>query len=196
MFDTRLNRLGNRALLALATAALAVASFATPYVAVAQPDDEPPADMPVELPDDARTPPPLVRTPALDRLAFAQEVLRLSNAERAKVGAAPLQLNDQLMKAAQDYAAVLAPGPCFEHTCPPEPDLGVRAKNAGYTGGRLGENIAAGDQTPADVVAGWMGSPGHRANILNPGYRELGVGVQTGSGEFGIYWVQVFGATQ
>ena len=153
----------------------------------AQPAEEEPAE-------DFQPAPIRPAAPTFNRAALVDGVVQLTNAERAKVGAPPLQPNSELMKAAQDYAAILAPGPCFEHTCPPEPDLGKRATNAGYANmERVGENIAAGDETAAAVVAGWMNSPGHRANILNTGFKEIGVGVLTGAGEYTIYWVQVFG---
>ena len=98
------------------------------------------------------------------------------------------------MMAAQTYAAILAPGPCFEHTCPPVPALRDRLANVGYSDWeRIGENIAAGDPTPESVVGGWMSSPGHRANMLKPEYQEIGVGVLKGDGRYRIYWVQVFG---
>lgn len=147
-----------------------------------------------EVIEDSQPAPVLPQAPALNRTALVDGVVQLSNAERAKVGAPPLTVNAELMKAAQDYAAVLAPGPCFEHTCQPVPALKDRVANAQYPNPvRIGENIAAGDLTAADVVNGWMNSPGHRANILNAEFREIGVGVLTGGGEFGIYWVQVFG---
>ena len=100
------------------------------------------------------------------------------------------------MKAAQDYSAILGQDTCFEHTCPPVPELRNRVNAAGYAGwNRIGENIAAGQETPESVMAGWMTSPGHRANILNPAFKEIGVGFTRSNGQFGIYWVQVFGAT-
>jgi uncharacterized protein YkwD len=150
-----------------------------------------------EVIEDSQPAPVVPQAAAFNRAALIDGVIQVSNAERAKVGAPPLTANEQLMRAAQDYAAVLAPGPCFEHTCQPVPALRDRVTNARYPNPvRIGENIAAGDPTAAEVVAGWMNSPGHRANILNPEFREIGVGVLTGAGEFGIYWVQVFGTRQ
>ena len=57
----------------------------------------------------------------------------------------------------------------------------------------MGENIAAGQPTPESVVAGWLRSEGHCRNIMNPGFRELGLGFAQG-GTYGTYWVQDFGA--
>jgi uncharacterized protein YkwD len=143
-----------------------------------------PGDVPSQSPD----PEPLAR-----RLV-AKELVLLTNAERARNGLGPLRAEERLMAAAQAYAEALAPGACFDHTCPPIPALSDRVGHAGYTGWSwVGENIAAGDRTAAGVVATWMASGGHRANILKPEYNEIGVGVATGSGTFRDYWVQVFG---
>jgi uncharacterized protein YkwD len=109
-----------------------------------------------------------------EQRSIIDRVVQLTNAERAKKSLAPLLPNPNLMKAAQDNAVVLAPGPCFEHTCPPVPSPVDRASNAGYANFmRLGENIAAGYDSPAAVVRGWMESPEHRSNILKPEYREI-----------------------
>jgi len=127
------------------------------------------------------------------RSTLTEDVVRLTNAARAQEGLAPLRPNDALMKSAQDYAVALAPGDCFAHDCPPVPAQRDRIAQAGYGGWkRIGENIAAGDRTAEAVMAGWLDSPGHRANILRPEYTEIGVGVATGTGKYGTYWVQVF----
>jgi uncharacterized protein YkwD len=129
--------------------------------------------------------------------ASADEVARviaLTNAERQKAGLQPLVANSSLNAAADGYAVVLASGDCWAHTCGPEPDFAKRAQNAGYTNySSLAENIAAGYSTPEDVVKGWMNSEGHRKNILNPAFNEIGVGVARG-GKMRIYWAQEFGA--
>jgi uncharacterized protein YkwD len=126
--------------------------------------------------------------------AQTARVLELTNVERARAGVPPLVLSIQLSEAAQQYSDVLATDACFAHTCGPVPDMVQRDAQAGYTGWTaVGENIAAGYPSPEAVVSGWMASPGHRANILNPDYRELGVGLSSG-GKYGAYWTQEFGA--
>jgi uncharacterized protein YkwD len=121
-------------------------------------------------------------------------VVELTNAERQKAGLPPLSVNPDLAEAAQRYAEAMAATGCFEHTCPPIPELQGRVESAGYTQwGRLAENIAAGQRSAEQVVAAWMGSPGHKANILRDGVTEIGVGRAAG-GSFGTYWVQDFGA--
>lgn len=132
--------------------------------------------------------------PASAAEAEARRVLDLTNAERTKAGLAPFALNPNLASAAQTYSDILASTGCFSHACGPVPDMAKRSEAAGYAGWRaLGENIAAGQRTPDQVVAGWMNSPGHRANILNPAYTEIGIGHSLG-GSFGVYWSQSFGS--
>lgn len=121
-------------------------------------------------------------------------VVGLTNAERAQAGLGPLSLNLELSASAQGYSEVLSPGNCFGHQCGPLPQLTQRVESAGYTGwSALGENVAAGASTPEQLVAGWMSSPGHRANILNGQFTELGVGIAGGGGRYGLYWTQHFG---
>src|SRR5438105_9438899 len=122
-------------------------------------------------------------------------VLDLTNAERQKAGLPPLTLSSELGDAAQTYSQVLASGSCFEHTCGPVPSFVDRDAQAGYTGWTtIGENIAAGYPTAEAVVAGWMASPMHRTNILSPDFREIGIGMTSGDGQFGPYWAQDFGS--
>jgi uncharacterized protein YkwD len=126
--------------------------------------------------------------------AFQEQLLSRVNAARATAGVAPLTLNASLNRAAQDYAALMAATGCFAHDCPPEPNFARRAEAAGYTGWRtLGENIAYGQRTADEVHDAWMNSSGHRANILNPSFREFGAGLAySASGR--AYWVEEFGA--
>jgi uncharacterized protein YkwD len=139
--------------------------------------------------------PAAAATSSLDQTAFAARVLELTNSERAHVGLTPLVLSDELGAAAQGYSQVLASSGCFDHTCGPVPDFVDRDGLAGYGNWTaIGENIAEGYQTPEDVVAGWMASPGHRANMLSPNFTEIGVGVTSGGGKFGMYWAEEFGA--
>jgi uncharacterized protein YkwD len=130
-----------------------------------------------------------------DTSDFVGRVLELTNAERQKAGLAPLSLSPALEDAAQSYSEVLASSGCFDHTCGPVPDFADRDSQAGYTDWTdIGENIAAGYPTPEAVVASWMASPGHRANILSPQFTEIGVGMTAGGGVYGTYWTQEFGS--
>ena len=122
------------------------------------------------------------------------QVVALVNAQRQQAGLAPLAANPNLAQSAAGYAGVLAGGGCFAHTCGPVPNFVQRDANAGYTGWTaLGENIAGGQGSPSAVMAAWLASPEHRANILGASYTEIGVGEAYG-GPFGIYWVEEFGS--
>ena len=119
---------------------------------------------------------------------FAVEVLNLVNAERAKVGAAPLTLADDLQEATAIRARELLQN--FSHTRPDGSDCFSVMRNRGRT---CGENIAAGNATAAATVEQWMHSDGHRKNILNPAFRELGVGyAYEDYSTYHHYWVQLF----
>jgi uncharacterized protein YkwD len=128
-----------------------------------------------------------------DHAGNIERVLELTNGARQAAGLAALVFSPNLSDAAESYSQVLAGGTCFEHTCGGVPNFADRLRQAGYTGwSTIAENIAAGYPTPDAVVAGWMASPGHRANILSAEYHEVGVGVVSG-GPYGTYWTQEFG---
>ena len=119
---------------------------------------------------------------------FAGEVLRLVNIERAKVGAAPLRLADDLQYAANLRAREIVQA--FSHTRPDGSDCFTVMRDRGRT---CGENIAAGHSSAAETVEQWMNSQGHRENILNPAFRELGVGyAYENNSLYHHYWVQLF----
>lgn len=119
---------------------------------------------------------------------FAVEVLNLVNAERAKVGVAPLRLSDDLQAASAIRAREIVG--YFSHTRPDGSSCFTVIKNKGRT---CGENIAAGNASAYDTVAQWMNSDGHRANILNPAFRELGVGYAYDDySDYRHHWVQLF----
>jgi uncharacterized YkwD family protein len=79
----------------------------------------------------------------------------------------------------------------FSHTSPTYGDPFTMIKHFGISFTAAGENIAAGQATPQEVVQAWMNSPGHRANILNSTYTDIGVGYAAGGSEH-YYWVQQF----
>lgn len=133
------------------------------------------------------------------------QVIQLINAERTKVGLAPMAVSGALNYAAdihsQDMAGlstVMGPDDAMDHTLygTARPEVGNRLDLAGYdtwtTSFAFGENIAYGYATAADVVAGWMSSPGHRANILNATFTETGVGVRADSNGL-LFFTQNFG---
>ncbi|EGE39809.1 sigma-70 family RNA polymerase sigma factor [Streptomyces sp. SID4928] len=147
----------------------------------------PPAPTTAPAPD-PDPPAPAPQAPA----GTAGQVTDLVNAERAKEGCGPVTVNDQLNTAAQRHSADMEANDYFSHTSQDGRDPGDRITAAGYRWSTYGENIAKGQQTPADVMRSWMDSPGHRANILNCSFKEIGVGKQNSGG--GPVWTQVFGA--
>ncbi|MEX2981462.1 sigma-70 family RNA polymerase sigma factor [Streptomyces sp. C36] len=123
---------------------------------------------------------------------LAQQVVNLVNAERAKVGCSPVTENSLLDAAAQGHSDDMAARGFFDHTNPDGKGPGERITAAGYQWSTYGENIAYGQQTPASVMDSWMNSDGHRKNILNCSFKEIGIGINKAPG--GPRWTQVFGA--
>ncbi|MFD8999383.1 CAP domain-containing protein [Streptomyces sp. NPDC059582] len=119
-------------------------------------------------------------------------VVQLVNAERGKVGCPALTLNATLTKAAQAHSADMASHRNMSHTGSDGSDPGERITAAGYTWSTYGENVAYGYAGPEQVMAGWMASPGHKANILNCSFKEIGVGLA----EPDSYWTQDFGTAR
>ena len=130
---------------------------------------------------------------AEDAVRLADRVLELVNLERAGEGLAPVLENPTLTKLAEDYACRMIDEGFFDHY---DPLTGAgpaeRALQQDYVFLAIGENLAAGQQTPAEVMEVWMQSPSHRAIILDPKWEEVGVAVRSG-GSYAIYWVQEFG---
>ncbi|GAA4676348.1 CAP domain-containing protein [Streptomyces youssoufiensis] len=118
------------------------------------------------------------------------EVLALVNEERADAGCRPLTADGTLDRVADTYAGVMADTQRLSHTGPDGSTVGDRVTRSGYTWSSVGENIARGQADAEAVVDAWMNSPGHRANILNCSFRDMGIGVDQGSG--GPWWTQVF----
>ena len=134
------------------------------------------------------TPNPVHRADAAEINQMVQEVVRLTNIERAKVGSAPLQYHEKLQQAAMVRAKEL--DTLFSHTRPNGTDSSTALYEAGV-GGSAGENIAMGYSSPEAVVQGWMNSQGHQAAILTSAASYIGVGIY--QNDYGTYfWVQDF----
>jgi uncharacterized protein YkwD len=133
-----------------------------------------------------------------------QAILDAVNAVRAagrtcgdrKFGpAAPLLWNDELAEAALAHSDDMARRHYFEHRGADGSVVGDRAHQAGYNWRSVGENIASGVRSPEDAMAGWLDSPGHCANLMNPAFTEMGAGYAVNpNSKYGtVYWTQVFG---
>jgi len=120
-----------------------------------------------------------------------QAVLDLTNAERQKAGLAALKPNEKLFQAARGHSANMARQEVLAHTLD-EQGPGERLRKAGYRASTWGENCAAGQRTPEEAVSSWMGSEGHRQNLLGQQFTEIGLGIAV-SGSGTRYWTQVFG---
>lgn len=125
-----------------------------------------------------------------------KDIMMLTNTERTALGLVSLTFNNRLAKIAEVKARDMINKQYFAHVSPDGTDVTMLAANAGYLYVNLGENLALGDfRSSAEVVTGWMNSPGHRANILNKNYTEIGIAAIVGnySGRMVWYAVQEFG---
>ncbi len=154
-------------------------SSATPTTSATEPPT-------TSAPTTAPAPPPTVSAAP----TAAEVVVDLVNAERAAASphCGPLTVDGRLAAAAQGHSDDMAAHDYFSHTSLSGATAQDRAEAQGFTG-LVGENIAAGQRSPQDVMAAWMGSEGHRNNILNCDYTLIGVGLNTD----GWYWTQMFG---
>jgi uncharacterized protein YkwD len=133
-----------------------------------------------------------------------QRILALINQARAQsrtcgsksFGAArPLRWNDTLAEASWRHADDMARNDYFSHSGRDGSNPSQRVERAGYRWRTTGENIAAGQKNPEEAVAGWIASPGHCANLMNPAFTEMGAAVAVNSqSKMGVYWAQEFGA--
>jgi uncharacterized YkwD family protein/spore coat assembly protein SafA len=126
-----------------------------------------------------------------DTKASEAEVIRLVNVERSKNGLGPLAANWQVGRVARYKSQDMINKKYFSHTSPTYGSPFNMMEQFGIKFSAAGENIAMGQRTPAEVVNAWMNSPGHRANILNPSYTQLGVGLAKDS-KGTCYWTQMF----
>ena len=146
---------------------------------------------------------PLLSPDLGDWKQVGQDILRRVNDARSKPRqcgdrsfkpAGQLSWNGELAQAALGHSRDMANNDYFSHGAPGGSQVSDRASQAGYRWQRIGENIAAGQGSAEQVVAGWLASPGHCANIMNPGFTEMGAAYATSQGSAaGIYWTQVFG---
>ncbi|WP_374951980.1 CAP domain-containing protein [Mucilaginibacter sp.] len=137
-------------------------------------------------------------------VGFKQQFLDLINKTRAKgctcgntymPPVAPIVWNDNLQKSAEGHAKDMAKQNYFSHTSEDGRSMQTRIVTAGYQfkgfkSFMIGENIAAGQTSIPEVMAGWIKSEGHCKNLMNPGFKEVGVG------EYNHYWVQDFGGRE
>lgn len=146
--------------------------------------------------------PRLAQDPA-GLIGAGKKILNLANAARAKTrtcgikqyGAAPpLSWSTALADAARAHSTDMANNNYFAHAAKDGTRAGDRARQAHYRWQRIGENIAAGQDTAKSVMDGWLSSPGHCANLMNPRFTEMGAAYAINeNSDLLIYWTQMFG---
>jgi uncharacterized protein YkwD len=148
---------------------------------------------------------PLLPITLPEQSVVGREILAAVNAARAvprRCGerdfgaAAPLVWDDALGAAALAHSRDMAARRHFAHQGSDGSEVATRATRAGYSWKLIGENIAAGQPTAQEAVAGWIDSPGHCANLMNPTFTGMGAGYAISRAKMPgfVYWTQVFGA--
>lgn len=129
--------------------------------------------------------------PTVTTTAQENEVIRLVNVQRSKAGLQQLKTNWQLCRVARYKSADMASKGYFDHNSPTYGTPFKMMESFGLRFSAAGENLAYGQRTPAEVMNGWMNSPGHRNNIMSQSYTEIGVGLA--KNKSGVsYWTQMF----
>jgi uncharacterized protein YkwD len=177
---------------------------------VGRPGDGTPAPEPVEPPEPTepspdpvppqsgpegpQAPPPMAAPgpdqPAPNRAQLEGQLLTATNQSRAANGCSPVQIEEHLTESAQQHTDDMAIHDYFSHTSPDGRTFDRRIHESGYPGDDLGENIASGYGSAGEVQAAWMDSPGHRRNILDCSFRNVGIGYDQQGG----YWTVDFGS--
>lgn len=147
---------------------------------------------------------PLLAARLGDWQTEGQKLLEILNRARTQprqcggqsyVAASPLTWNATLGSAAQSHSRAMANNNFFDHIDRDGRPPGDRAELGGYVGQQIGENIAAGQDSVQKVLDGWLSSPGHCANLMNPAYRDLGAAYAVDpKSDAGIYWTAMFGS--
>lgn len=151
------------------------------------------SDVPPPTQPTVPTPPveePAERAPSVVKLTVEQNaLLRLHNEQRSDTALIP---DAKLMEAAGKHAAWMAANNVMSHDGDGGSSFWQRIQQAGYKPSSGGENIAAGYNTPASVFQGWLNSPGHRRNILNKGWSQIGLGDAVDPRTGKRFWCVVF----
>lgn len=160
----------------------------TKPVPTPKPEATPPVKPAPEKPAEVAPVKPVETTSDASVSAIEKAVLDLTNVERQKAGLQPLQTDAKLMNSARQKSTDMASKGYFSHTSPTYGSPFDQMKSNGITYKSAAENIAMGQRTAEEVVKGWMESPGHRQNILTPGFTHIGIGYDKN----GNYWTQQF----
>lgn len=125
--------------------------------------------------------------------SLEQAAFRLLNADRAGQSAGALTADDRLHNAARAHSQDMASNNFFDHTGSNGSSAGDRITAGGYKFASWGENIAAGQETAADVITAWLKSPAHRDNMRDPSFTDVGIGLAEAksNADFSSYWTMV-----
>lgn len=133
-----------------------------------------------------------ITIPTIDNIKVQEnEVIRLVNVERAKYGLPALKANWELSRVARYKSQDMVNKGYFAHQSPTYGSPFTMMQSFGISYSSAGENIAKGQRTPAEVMNSWMSSPGHRSNILNASYTQIGVGLAKDKNGIAC-WTQMF----
>ncbi|OAA86904.1 SafA/ExsA family spore coat assembly protein [Clostridium ljungdahlii] len=132
-----------------------------------------------------------ISIPNIDVKTMENQVVQLVNQARVNSGLQPFTANWELSRVARYKSQDMANKGYFDHTSPTYGSPFTMMQNFGIKFTAAGENIAMGQRTAQDVMNSWMNSPGHRANILNPSFNQIGVGLAKSSNGT-CYWTQQF----
>ena len=165
----------------------------TPSTTPQQKPESTPSTTPQQKPESTPSKPSTTpeQKPSTDFSSYQQQVLDLVNAERTKRGISALTLDSNLSSVATKKSQDMVNKNYFDHTSPTYGSPFDMMKQFGISYRTAGENIAKGQKTPQEVVTAWMNSEGHRKNILNPNFTNLGVGIAKDS-KGTTYWTQMF----
>jgi uncharacterized protein YkwD len=175
------------------TAVLALASLLTGFLVVPAAQATPPAPALGAQQASARHAARQATTITLPR-GWRRAMLARVNEVRARVGLPPLRSCSALRRSAQGYASTMATSNHFAHEGVDGSEPWDRMQRQGYRWRDAAENIAAGQQSVAEVMDDWIASPEHYANLVNPHVRDVGFGFADDTrSTYGSYWVQNFG---
>ena len=135
--------------------------------------------------------PPSVSAP----IDISQQCTDMVNAERGQAGVGQVSVVGSLNQAAEDHSSFQAQQQKMTHTGADGSSAGQRVTAEGFAWSTWAENVAAGQGDCASVMSAWMGSSGHRANILNPAMTSIGIGAVTGNNGV-IYWTMDLAASR
>ena len=166
------------------------ADYGAPTIPAASSRTAPPSPAPAPAP---RNPPAPVLASQVLQLVNDVRIRGTRCGQRVFAPAPPLALSGTLTNVAFGHAADMAEHGYFEHQDLNGQSPADRVRAVGYRGKLVGENIAYGPKSVAEVVQGWLDSPAHCENIMDPRFAEMGIAYAAGrSGRHGLYWVQVF----